>query len=335
MARIVMTGFEMGSRDIATVIDGNPTIIASSPRTGNFCAHTGESDGLLFSLGSPCSELFFRLGVKRYNSGWTPANIIGFAPGQTNTLNLCSDNVGSIYVVSGAPRGGTVLASVSGVLPKDVWCCLEGHLLFAGASGLVQLKVDGVDVLNASGLNLGSVPLYARIGHAAFSPYIDWMGMRQDVDDLAINDTTGSFNNSWIGRGGIYPAIPNGPGALTEFTPSAGSNWQCVDELPPNDDTDYVQSDVLDARDLYTTGGIAPTDGIISAVQWVSRAKLIEPGIGNLRRYVRHNAANYASSDKPTDATYRYLTDIMELAPDGSGWSVAKVNALQIGQQVG
>jgi hypothetical protein len=48
-----------------------------------------------------------------------------------------------------------------------------------------------------------------------------------------------------------------------------------------------------------------------------------------------HRGRGRAGGDQVLDTSYRYLSEIMEKAPDETEWTLSKVNALEIGQQVG
>ncbi len=63
------------------------------------------------------------------------------------------------------------------------------------------------------------------------------------IDDVALNDETGTFQTSWCGPGKICLLTPSGDTAVAwtkAGTPEA-TNWQGVDDVPgvPNDATDY------------------------------------------------------------------------------------------------
>jgi hypothetical protein len=60
---------------------------------------------------------------------------------------------------------------------------------------------------------------------------------------------------------------PTGTGTYTELTPSAGTNWSCVDEAVVND-ADYVSNGTLNstARDTYQMADHTIEIGIINSV---------------------------------------------------------------------
>lgn len=331
MARIFMTGFEAATRGMWTALSQNaPVLRTTTARTGLYSLFfENQARGAYRTLPSTYNELFLRIGLRPEGRAGI-GQLLFFRLGGTLQVVLCLTSGRQIEVRTSAG----VLATGTQVLADGTWYCLEVHVLTDDSAGIVQVKVDGVDDIDLSGADTQS----------AASPGIDRLQFGGDaslngaffyLDDVAVNDTSGAENNGWPGRGGIYLAVAEGAGEYSEFTPSAGGNWECVDEVPSDDDTSYVESDTLGHRDLYTTGGITPVDGTISAVQLCHRAKLADVGIGNLRPLVRHGGVDYVGPDKAVDANYRFIEHILPLAPDGAAWTVADVNALQIGQQVG
>ena len=142
------------------------------------------------------------------------------------------------------------------------------------------------------------------------------------------------MNATWIGRGGIPAIFPTGAGNSTDLNPSAGANWQCVDEVPPNDDTDYVSSAVVDDHDSYAASNLAAT-GTISAVQWLARAKSDLVGNPEIARILRIGG-DHQGADIAIDATYDYYAEILDQDPQaGPGaWTVAAVNGMELGVKI-
>lgn len=76
-------------------------------------------------------------------------------------------------------------------------------------------------------------------------------------DDLVVNDTTGSFQNTWAGAGYLARATPNATGDANGFatvvggTAGATNNFTRVDELTPDNATTYNASNTANAQDLF------------------------------------------------------------------------------------
>lgn len=352
MARIWMSGFEAGSINVLSNVSGvgtNFNVKTTNPRTGAYSLYSGGTSGSgMITLPAQPAEIYFRVAVYATgNSGgsylFRPFLIMWGASGAHLVLSL-NPTTSRLEIIPGMPTWSSMpaaLAAASVPLSNNAWTCLEYHILIHDTLGVVQVKQDGVMVIDLVGtaeqpvdtLRGGGGITSLQFASVTASPYV--YRLYGYFDDIAINDTTGEINNSWPGRGGIYPMIPSGAGALTQFTPDSGDNHARVSDVPPDDDTSYVESAVLDTSDLYATAGVTPTDGTVSAVQWLARAKLTDSGEGNLRRLVRHDGVNYAGDDQGLDTSYRYLSEIMEKAPDETEWTLSKVNALEIGQQVG
>ncbi len=352
MARIWMSGFEAGSMDVFDVVSGTVGagfgVSADQARSGTkafYYANGGQNDinrGFMSIPGSP-TEIYMRIacrftGTHVYSGTRGVFMQIQGATGQHLTFCIHRDT----YALNIYRKASEALLAASAPLMLNTWYCFEIHMVIHATFGVIQVKQDGSTIIDLTGteetpLNtaggtggISAVSLGGGIGNPA--GYYQGHGY---FDDIAINDTTGTTNNSWPGRGGIYPMIPSGAGALTQFTPDSGDNHARVSDVPPDDDTSYVESAVLDTSDLYATAGVTPTDGTVSAVQWLARARLTDSGAGNLRRLVRHDGVNYAGDDQGLDTSYRYVSEIMEEAPDETEWTLSKVNALEIGQQVG
>jgi hypothetical protein len=333
MTRIFMTGLEGGSTGVFDVVE-RVTASSSQARTGSYSLAITRTDSRAIIHLPSRNELYVRFGIYP-TGGLYDYHRVFFTLMFGGTVQLQLHTPGEQLAPITLTRGdysGTVLATGGG-FALNAWHCVEMYAKIADVDGRAVVRIDGTDVIDYTGdtQNASKSDITAVcFGYATAEGRV----MYAYVDDIAINDTNGTTNNSWIGRGGIYPAIVDGAGEHAEFTPASGNNWENVDEIPPDDDTSYVESDTLGHRDLYTIDSITPTSGTITAVQWMARAKMVDAGIGNLQRLVRHDSVDYAGADKPVDTSYRYLTDIMELAPDDTAWTVAKVNALQIGQKV-
>lgn len=332
VARIFMTGFEAGHIGILNYTYG-ASVSVTQVRTGARSLWVEGSGKANLTLAEEPNEIYVRFGLYNTAYGYYAARLCNFSDSGGNVLvafainkttSLLEARVGSVS--AGLVATGTIQ------IPLNAWVCIEMHIYIHDTSGRIETKVDGVADIDYTGdtkpaTEDGIYTMWLADNSNDRSAVGYW-------DDIAINDTSGTKNNSWIGRGGIVLGQVNGAGTYAQFTPSAGDNYACVDDIPPNDDTDYVESDVVGNKDLYSITPITPTSGVIDAVQWIARAKLDVAGSGNFKRLMRHNGVDYSGSDLAVDASYRYFTEIFDKAPDNADWSIAKVNALEIGMEV-
>jgi len=98
------------------------------------------------------------------------------------------------------------------------------------------------------------------------------------VDDIVINDTRGTRNNSWPGPGHVYGIKPNAVGSNSGLTPFPGTgehNYEDVDETPNDGYTTYVASNLSGTRDTYNfepLGDSGPIRGV--AVHTISKLEV-------------------------------------------------------------
>lgn len=331
MARIFMTGFEAGSVGVFTSNNG-ATISNGTVRTGAYSLDlTGSSDSAQQII-DPATELFFRIGIYITGFSYEAAYLQLFDADGAVCLTFTINSTTRALEVRRGSYNGLILASGGNAVLTNVWHCIEVHVKIADSDGIAQIKLDGVQLVDFIGdTKTGSNDKIGvfRLGGAGY--YRNAMGY---YDDIAINDTSGTKNNSWIGRGGIYGLKPNAAGQYTQFTPSAGDNYAAVDEVPPNDDTDYVESDTVGYKDSYALADLPVATGQVDAVQWLARAKLDAAGAGNFKRLLRHDSTDYNGENLTVDTSYVYHQEILENAPDDTEWTVAKVNALEIGMEI-
>jgi len=332
-----MTGFEMGA--IPMTLMGTPDVVAANARTGVYALRLDAStEGAYFNLGISVTELCARVAfrpiaiddtrtqmiVQLANSESEPMLALGMAP---NTLDL------KIY----RNDGNWVEIDAGPTLVLNTWYVFEIHLTAPdNASGAFQVKVDGALDIDFLGDTLGTQTpadfryLYLGCSTTATPRHRAARGL---YDDIAVNDTAGVVNNSWPGRGGIEALVPTGAGATTGLTPSAGANWDCVEEVPASD-ANYVGAETVDLFDTYGLSDTVQSGGVPAVCIWL-RAALAEAGAGNVATMQRSGGADYTGDDKGIDTTYRYVSQIYEKNPATSApWTTVELDALEAGAKV-
>jgi hypothetical protein len=337
MSRIFMTGLEAGHLGVfVTQTGASHRISSAQKRTGVYsllCSSPNIADYVLAPLPGAPTEIFLRCGLRLGALETNMNPIFELCSSSGIQLTLSRHNATQQIRVTRGSHLDTILLTLP-VIPVNIWTCLEMHVVCHDTAGHIEVLYNGETVGKFDGdtQNVGDNRLdYWRIGNSTVNVWT--VAMPGYYDDLAVNDTKGSKNNSWVGQGGIYGLVPNGAGAYSELTPSAGANWECVDETPPNDDTDYVELDTVDHRDLYTHTDL-PVGGQISAVQHIMRAKLSVTGEGSIARLMRADGTDYLGADRALSTDYQCFTEIMENHPSGVSWSPTNIASLESGIQV-
>jgi len=230
----------------------------------------------------------------------------------------------------------TIIATSANAFPTGVsaWHSFEVKALIHDTLGECVIKVDGVEWLNFAGDTRGA--------GASTRPDRIRLGMgnpgNQFVDDFLLCDTTGAVNNSWPGEVSIVALRPNGNGANSGLLGSDANsvdNYLLVDENPINS-TDYAGSPTVGALDTYAMGNVGKTGTVLGLRAFAYAAKS-DAGAKSFKFVVRSSTGTLAkSADIPLSTSYAlYAGVIRETDPNGAAWTVASVDAAEVGFEVG
>jgi len=319
MARIFMDGFESGGLDQFTSSSG-ATVVSTSGLSmdGNYCLEcTGSGDYVQSSL-SADDEMYFaflyRPAAISYNY------LISFYSGSSKLMSINFES-GSFL---GAKVDSSLVAVSSISLSANVTYLVEGYYKIANSGGRIVCKLNGIVVIDYTG---DTLPLtYTQFNSVRFGYTGTNMNGSAYYDNIILDSA------NWIGKTYIQGLAVTGAGTTTQLTPSTGSNYTCVDEIPASD-TDYVYSNTVDQLDTYAAGNLTGTIGTIKAVQVQSR--VVKEGTAtpqNVKLAVRSGATDYVSADKVVPTTAATVASIWETDPATSAaWSESNVNAVEIG----
>lgn len=252
--------------------------------------------------------------------------------GPTVQFMLQRNADGSINAYRG--DSGTLLGTTApGVLSSTaVHYYVELKVLIHPSAGTVDLRVNGASVLSLTGQN-------TRQSANSFATQVsfgnrDTTGISVNVDDVYICDNSGSTNNTFLGDVRVECLFPNGAGSTTNFAPSAGSNYQCVDDNPANDDTDYVSSSTVTDRDLYAMASLSSTSGAVKAVCVTTTDRKDDSGTRTHAHVVKSGASvSVGTAFAPTTA-YAIHQTVFESKPGGGAWTISDVNGAEAGLEI-
>lgn len=224
-------------------------------------------------------------------------------------------------------------ATAAGVIQVGVWAFLEIQWTIHDTTGAVTIRVNGIEQLALT--NVDTKGVASGAGEWGSIVIGTEVGVQHDFDDLYICDTSGSLNNTFLGDVSIRAIFPNGAGNASEWTPSAGSNYDCVNETSPNDDTDYNSAAAINLKDLYAFAS-APAGADIRGVQVLAAVRKSAEGPGQVKLVTRSNGTDYDGAAHGIASTeYSYVREVLETDP-GSGspeaaWTESGFNAAEFG----
>ena len=247
-----------------------------------------------------------------------------------DTVSLLSN--GTLQV----ERAGTTLIAgpTTEVATAEVWHYLCVNILIGDAGvGEVEMRLDNNEVIAPTVLDTRNAGT-AQVTRIAISG----AGGGADIAycDYVIVDGAGSSNNTTLT---VDPRVDylgvTGAGATTQLDPSAGSNYQNVDEVPPST-ADYNSTDVLNELDTYA---IADLDLLTSQQVFFTNAVALvhkdDAGARSGAAVLRSGGTDFVGANLALSTTEHYTNRLDDVDPfDSATWTRTKVNATEPGAKL-
>jgi hypothetical protein len=228
-------------------------------------------------------------------------------------------------------RGGNLLATTTGLTLGTNWHYIEFKVT-CGASGSYELRVAGETVLTESAISTkaGSHDYHDCFQLQCYSKLVIYF------DDLYFLDSTGSSNNDFLDNCRVVAISPSAAGDSAQLIPSAGANYECVDEALMNDDTDYVESGTDGYKDLYNYTNPEGVLGDIFGCQVNTVCRETDASTFNLVTICKSGVTESDDTEQLIGTTnYVFRTRLLEVNPDTSdAWTESGLNSVQFGIKV-
>ena len=232
-----------------------------------------------------------------------------------------------------ALRGnGTILGTSGNALSSDTYYYLEFKVKFDDTTGTIDIQLNGASTLALSGIdtNNGGTSTatsflmgYANSGIGATPGY--------SFDDVYLANTSGSVNNDFLGPVRVVAVLPDGAGNSADFTPSAGSNYQNVDETSQDGDTTYNSETTPGDHDTYTFGALGVT-GTVKGVQTNLMVRSDGAGAETVRPKIRIATTDYSGTTVGVTTSYADSLEIFETSPaTATAWTVTEIDGAEFG----
>lgn len=316
-----------------SALTSNPTIGAYGRAGGSGIRLDGQ-DNIQLNLGSVYNHLIVGFALRFASPIGSDEGILYFSGGGQNAhqLDIRITRNGQIRATRNN-NSVTIGTSNEYVYPlDDCWHYVEVRAKFSLTVGEVEVRVDGVTCLTLTTVN--TVHYYAVSGADWVRIGTVWVGQavaNKDVDDVVITDASvGTF----LGDIAVETLLPSGAGSATAWTASTGTNSSCVDEIAPNDDTDYVSSSTVSQQDLYDVPSLSRAAGTVHAVQVVSTARADAGGTHQIAEILKSGSTTSVGTTHTIQTSYAPYRTIWGTDPNNGAWSISTVNTIEAGIRV-
>lgn len=323
MARIFIDGFEGGDLSLWDGLSGGPVINSSlSGRDGTYCANLNDITRYI-SKTLPNDDEYYVACKYHPTSIVSGCGIAGFLEGSTRHVMLRVSPTGAVGVARGIDTD-LFVSSSAGIISSNTWYLIEIYVKIADSGGRFIVRINGgsycIDYTGDTKNGGSGVINSVRFGH---------QGVNQDygycyLDNIIVD------NAAWVGNTRIQSMAPTGAGASAGWTPSAGNNYACVDEIPASD-SDYITASTADVIDTYAAADVSGSSIKCVAVQ----SRGWQEGWGSLskiKHIVRPASTNREGDSIQIPVSPLSLQTIWNTNPeDSSAWELADVNGMEIG----
>lgn len=224
----------------------------------------------------------------------------------------------------------TLGTTANNVLTPGVFQYIEVFAVMHASAGSVEIRINGVTVLNLTGINTGAV----TIDRISF--FVSFPSYNTDIDDLYVINGSGTVNNTFLGDCTVQTLYPNGNGNYSQWVGSDADsvdNYLLVDETTPNT-TDYVESGTAGNKDSYTFADLSAGVIGVRGVAVRSYAAKSDTGPQQFRNFARVGGTDYAGASRAPNVTPSYapFSDIYEVNPATSAlWTPTELNGAEFG----
>ena len=282
-----------------------------------------------FNLGVNKSTIYFGGANKKYDAG-------ELAYSSTYCWIRFKDEAGVTqvrlhvmpdYSIAAYKGDDTLLgASAEFAYPNLKWFYVEAKITISATVGEVTVRINGNQVLNLTSKDTKNGSDYIRnVVVGGFQPN----NRGQHWDDIYVDDA------QFHGDCRVKTFMPDSiSGTNNSFTASAGNKDECVDEIPSNDDTDYIYSNTLNHKQGFgiTTGAL----GTVIGIQLNNHVRIDEVGTRKITPLIRSNGTDYSGTETDViTAEYLFESEIFETDPDDSNaWTQTKLEAAEFGLEI-
>lgn len=251
-------------------------------------------------------------------------------------IELTLDPSGNLIVnrVDGAVRV-QIGITPNPVLTPNAWKHIEMKTFLDVAVGTVEVRVEGITVINVGPLrttnNAGGA--IASCQQVAQTSCQDGAGPALYMKDYIIWDSTTGFNNNFMGSCQVMKLIPDADVALN-WTPSAGpTGYNLINEVTPDDDGSYIAAPAPGIPAAYKCSltDLPVTVTSVRGIMAVNRSRKTDAGDGQLQVGAISGASTGLGSNRPITTAYTYYWDLFDADPNGgAAWTRVSVNAMNL-----
>ena len=365
MARFAIIGAELNTTSsgvewTARVASGWPSISGTIKRSGGYSVQisslvsaTPKWVASQYAAGGGTGPFWYRVYLRPETlpSAENTIIVLNDAPSvATPAIWVTLDNTGVLRLYD---EDGAIGSASPALTLQSFAHRIELEMSTVGGAGacIVRARLNGSEFAGSSTRSLSTGANSIIVGgnlQSEAQTQGEWY-----FDDLAINSSIGSIQNSYPGAGSVVAIRPNATGDSAQFArggTDSGANWSQTDEIVPNDVGDYVSSGTLDHVDDYNCAASPADVGTVNVVgvfarhtlssatgtdpRFVTRIKASAGGtVEESAQHVLNSTAWFSNADGTLPSNLKLILYDLPGAST-TAWTQADLDAMQIGVRI-
>lgn len=235
---------------------------------------------------------------------------------------------GNVYIIHDGVIRQTISEAAANINRNDTWMHLG---LTIDEGDFISVYLDGAQILTHPGATDGGIESFYFGGASALN---GWNSFAY-FDDFYIDQTTGEIDIAPQSKRFLWQ-LANAAGSDNAFTPSAGSNYQNVDDAgAPDGDATYNKALTSGLKDTFQTANITvPADHVIRAYIPLNISKKTDAGTASQIKLHTYDGSTYQSGAAQALSTaYATKWERQPLQPDTTAWNETDANSMQTGYE--
>lgn len=224
-------------------------------------------------------------------------------------------------------RGATILDTSTETVTDTGWHKFYLEVTLNNSTGSFTLYMDHSSICSGSGIDTSS-------GNNLKINQVRVSNASRAHDHLVIFTSAASVpTDDWL----VQKILPDGAGNYSDLTPSAGSNYQNVDDPTADGDGTHNESATVTDRDSYSHAdvGEAITGTVLAIItrQWI---KNVGPGTRKTKPFFRISATDYDGAEFTPSTDYSLVDQQVfdENPATVANWTSGEVTAIEAGMLV-
>lgn len=247
-------------------------------------------------------------------------------------IQITIDPAGNILVNRQDGPGKVQLGiTATPAIVANAWKHVEAKVLLDDAAGTVEVRVEGITVINIAGVrtNNNVAGIVKSCQQVAQQSCQDIGGPHMYMKDYIIWNGTGASNNNFMGSCQVLKIIPDADIALNWNTSAGGTGFNLINEVTPDDDGTYISAPFPLPAGAYECSltDLPITVTSVRGVMPIHRSRKTDGGDGNIQVGMVSGGVTGNGADRPITTAYTYWYDLMDTDPNtGGAWSRLSVN---------